>query len=195
MHTAYSVMFDDVNYSLIPRDPHAVLYYINGRIGVRTEKEMRKEFPHARLLGISVTGDVPAEAYDIEQGDYTPSQAAGLYSTAKNHGIWRPCFYANMSTMPAVKASLNTIVKAREDVRLLVAEYDDIPLIPPGYDGKQFTDNALGRSLDESILLTSFFPPAKPIPTVDRTMRAVVTVDPDGGNWTISPESSGVTSQ
>lgn len=193
------LMYDDVNYDLIPANPHAVIHYINGHEGVLSEEEARKKFPHARLLGMSVTGKVPAPGYDVERGDYTPDDVPELYHIAIEGGIWRPCFYGELSgTMPEIKAKLNTVVKARGDVRLLVADWDDIPIIPTGYDGKQFTDKALGRSLDESILLDTFFKPEKaeaspsaaPTPEPDEWWEAKVGVGVSGdvrGRWRIDP--------
>ena len=185
-------MYDDVNLSLIPREPHAIIAYING--DEPTLEQARKDFPHARILEMSVRGIVPAQAYDIERFDYTPDDVPELYKVAQEAGIWRPCFYGQLSgTMPAIRAKLNTVITARADVRLLVASWDGVPIVPAGYDGKQFTDRALGRSLDESLLLDTFFQAAKPKPAPDRTARATVAFDPDGGNWSIMPTSAGST--
>lgn len=152
-------MYDSVTLDEIPAGPHAVAAYINGRY--KNLSEAHAKFPHARILSISVeAGDTVADCYDIENGDYAPENIPTLYHTAKAAGVWRPCFYANLSTMPAVKEALNRIENIkREDIRLWVAYYDDIPSLPAGYDAHQFTSRALGRNLDESLCASDFFAP------------------------------------
>jgi hypothetical protein len=179
-------MYDAVEVENIPNGPHAVAGYVNGNFV--TVPELRKRFPHARILEISVGGDVPAHCYDVERGDYHADECARLFKIAKEAGIWRPCFYADLSTMPAVKASLAEVVTSQEEVRLWVAAWDGVSIVPHGYDAKQFTDKALGRSLDESILRDDFFGPVKPAPR-DQALRAVVTVDPDSNTWTVEHEN------
>ena len=188
-------MYDSVTEDVIPKEPHAVAAYINGQYA--NFEKCRKMFPHARILTISVNGlDVIADAYDIEKGDYQPDETARLYQTAKAHGIWRPCFYAQLDgTMPAVKADLNKIVGLqRADVRLWVAYYNGQPDLPPGYDAHQFTDRALGRNLDESICADTFFRAAKPeIKKPAEPWRAEITVNTDDGEWSVKglPASGG----
>lgn len=184
------VMYDDTNLDNIPAEPHAVASYINGEFANHDEAQTR--FPHARHLGISVTGMVAAQCYDVEKGDYSPDDVPELYKLAIEHGIWRPCFYAQLSgVMPAVRAKLNTVVSSRKDVRLWVAYYNEQHDLPPIYDAHQFTDTALGRSLDESICASDFFKPAaKPAPAPapaprEREPQARVTYDPDEHTWKI----------
>lgn len=181
------LMYDAVTVGNIPNGPHAVAGYINGDFV--TVPELRKRFPHARVLEISVGGIVPAHCYDIERGDYNPDQAAELFKVAHEHDIWRPCFYADLSHMPAVKASLETVIPNREAVRLWVAAWDGISQVPAGYDAHQFTDKALGRDLDESVCLSDFFGPVKPAPKPDKALRAVVEVDPDTNTWQVHHEN------
>lgn len=181
------IMYDDTNLDLIPNGPHAVAAYVNGQYA--NYDEAKRRFPHARILGISVTGDVAADCYDVEAGDYTADDVPRLYKIAQEHGIWRPCFYAQLSgVMPAVKEKLNTVVAARKDVRLWVAYYNGTTDLPVGYDAHQFTDRALGRSLDESICADDFFKPlGKPVPAPvhEKQPQARVTYDPDENRWDI----------
>lgn len=171
----------------IPEEPHAVASYINGDFA--NYDEALKRFPNARHLRISVTGMVVADAYDIEKGDYQPDDVPGLYSKARDAGVWRPCFYAQLDgVMPAVKKALNTVVKARSDVRLWVAYYNETPDLPAGYDAHQFTETALGRVLDESICASDFFQAAKPSPKPQPAewtwkAQADITVN-EKGEWT-----------
>jgi hypothetical protein len=172
------IMYDDVTLDLIPNGPHAVLAYPNGRYANLTAA--RERFPHARILPMSVEGMIACDGYDIEHGDYTAAQVPELYRIAKEAGIWRPCFYAQLSgVMPAVRAELGKVISKRSDVRLMVAYYNGQPDLPSEYDAHQFTDRALGRSLDESICASDFFPPLtkpKPKPT-DEVMRATAEIE------------------
>lgn len=183
------VMYDSVDLEAIPREPHAVAYYINGDYA-HDRKEIESYFPHARLLSLSVTGDeTVADGYDIERGDYRPEQAKRLFTTAKDGGIWRPCFYASLDLMPAVKGNLNGVVTNRSDVRLWVADYDGLPILALDhydYDAHQFTDRALGRNLDESICQSSFFR-SVPVHT-PKILKTTVNIDVnvDTNEWKFS---------
>lgn len=178
-------MYDDTNLGLIPNAPHAVAAYVNGRFA--NVDEARRRFPHARILGISVGGIVAADCYDIERGDYTPAQVPELYKAALDGGIWRPCFYAQLSgVMPAVRDELRPIIKDRADVRLWVAYYNGQADLPAAYDAHQFTDRALGRSLDESICNDQFFKPAG-APAAADWWEAKVGVDRRTGHWRVDP--------
>ena len=168
-------MYDSVTVTDIPKEPAAVAAYINGIY--KNIDEVRARFPRARILTISVTGDVVADCYDIEHGDYKASDVERLYHIAHDAGVWRPCFYAQLSgVMPQVKDELNKIPGlVREDVRLWVAYYNGLPDLPVTYDAHQFTDHALGRNLDESICSDTFFPPASSPSDVDE-YKASTTV-------------------
>lgn len=180
-------MYDSVTLDKVPANPHAVACYVNGRYA--NEAEARKRFPHARILTISVEGQVPSQCYDIENGDYHTDQAGELFKIAQHEGIWRPCFYADLSNMPAVRASLNEVIKARDEVRLWVAAYDGLSIIPAGYDAHQFTCTALGRNLDESICESTFFKATAKPPTVepapDKTATVTVEYNETKRTWAI----------
>jgi len=185
-------MYDSVTVDQIPEQPHAVAGYVNGSYA--NVDKLKERFPDARLLTISVgASDEIADCYDIENGDYKPSDAAELYQNAVRAGVWRPCFYADLSNMPAVKKSLNTVVKNRSDIRLWVALYDNSPYLPEGYDAKQFTDKALGRNLDESICDSTFFKavpkkvvtPVKPVEPA-KPIHATIEYDPTTDQWVIT---------
>jgi hypothetical protein len=177
------IMYDTVTLDAVPNAPHAVACYRNGKYA--NETEARKRFPHARILPISVAGIIPCEAYDVETGDYRPDQCAELYTVARANGLTRPCFYANLSTMPAIKQSLSHVVKDPKEVRLWVAIWDGTTVIPHGYDAKQFTDRALGRNLDESICVDDFFTPAGKTVNATHT-AATATVKYEDGKWSIA---------
>jgi hypothetical protein len=182
-------MYDDTDLSLIPAMPHAVAAYINGSFA--NYEEARKRFPHARILSISVTGDVAADCYDLEKGDYPYDQAGHLFTIARDGGIWRPCFYFELTARQMVQDSLASQVKDAKEVRQWVAYWNGHTDLPSWADAHQFTNRALGRNLDESICRDDFFQPAKP--PADRTMRATVAFDADSGNWTVEPAPAGTT--
>jgi hypothetical protein len=179
-------MYDSVTIDEIPAAPHAVAAYINGKYA--NADAARERFPHARILTISVEGDVAADCYDIENGDYNPADAPRLLKIAQDAGIWRPCFYADLSNMPAVKIALKGTV--RTDIRLWVAAYagtslsDAAGLLAQGYDAHQFETNALGRNLDESLCDSDFFRPitkTEAVPVAEPAKPAhTVNIDVDG---------------
>jgi hypothetical protein len=189
-------MYDSTTEDQIPKEPHAVAAYINGKY--ENYDRCKQLFPHARILRLSVTGDVVADGYDMEKGDYQNDEAGKLYKIAKDAGVWRPCFYAQLSgNMPAVKKALNTVIAVRDDVRLWVAYYNRASDLPSEYDAHQFTDRALGRNLDESICADTFFQPAKVTPdtpaqvtaeaeaVVDVEDKAELTFNRKSGAWSV----------
>ena len=189
------IMYDSTDINLIPKLPHAVAYYIDGHYGVHTHEEMRARFPHAQLLPISTGSRVATECYDVEAGDYKPSEAADLFLIARDAGVTRPCFYAQLSNMQTVKDSLRPVVKARKDVRLWVADWDGTTVIPGDFDAKQFRDNALGRNLDESICHSDFFTPLSVVeqPAVKQDIvSAIISYDPDQKLWTVDASGTKV---
>lgn len=184
------VMFDTVTVSQVPslantsRD--AVAGYIDGRF--KDEAELVHAFPHAHHLSIAVFASDDADCLDIETGDAQPEQAPGWYLRQVKRGVWRPCLYANRSTMPAVESTMAQAGIHRELFRLWVADFTDTPHLPAGFDACQWTDHALGRNLDESLCLDSFFPaPRVPAPA-PRKATARITFDEHTRGWGIDPE-------
>lgn len=147
-------MFDAIEVSQIPANAQAVAGYIGGKWP--TYGELIKRFPKAKHLSIAVFASLDAACLDIETGDASPGQAPAWVKRQKARGVKRPCLYANLSTMPAVKGALTKAGIKREDVRLWVAEWTFVPHIPPGYDACQWTDRALGRNLDQSLCTGNF---------------------------------------
>ena len=164
------VMFDSVSLDQIPANAQAVAAYVDGRFANSAEAADR--FPHARILTIAVFAAHDAEALDIEQGDATPDQAAAWYARQKARGITRPCLYASAFVMdteviPALKAAGIT----PPNVRLWSAHYGagshicgpvSCKELSIDADACQWTDRAMGRNLDQSLLLPDFFGTPKP---------------------------------
>lgn len=158
-------MYDSVNISQIPAGAQAVAGYVDGRFA--NVAELRDKFPGAHILSIAVNAAHDADALDVEQGDAAPGQAAAWYARQKARGIARPCLYASAFTMdteviPAIVAAKIS----RASVRLWSAHYSRTAHIcgPASCkelgitaDGSQWTDRAMGRNLDQSLLAADFF--------------------------------------
>lgn len=158
------VMYDSIDISQIPADATAVAGYIDGRWPTFTALTQR--FPHAHWLPIAVTADADAEVLDVESGDATPGQASGWIKRQLARKVYRPVIYANASTMPGVLQALGAAGIPRASVRLWSAHYTEAHICGPSScrypgvpacDGTQWTPNALGLDLDESLLLADFF--------------------------------------
>lgn len=173
------VAYDSVTLDEIPATASVVFAYVNGMYN--NYNEAKGKFPHAHVFGISVEGIAASDAYDIEKGDYEPSQVQQLFKYAHEHGIWRPIFYASKDNgMPAVQEALLAVTD-RANFRLWVADYTYEAHIPAGFDGCQWTDKALNRNLDESLLVSSFIPESQ-APKPARN-QAHLEYDPADGHW------------
>jgi hypothetical protein len=174
-------MYDGIDLSQVPNNPHAVGCYVDGKY--RNVDEARRRFPNAHILTISTGGFNVASCYDFEKGDYSPDQASHCWRIAHDHGIWRPCMYHSKSGMSDVEANLHANGIPRPMYRKWQAHFDTFLTFEDDEDAKQFNDRALGRDLDESICRDGFFPAAKP--PADRWMAAQVLFDPDDGSWQV----------
>ena len=165
-------MYDSIQVSQIPDDATAVAGYVSGNWP--TYEALRAKFPHAHLLSIATTAAHDADVLDVEMGDATPGQATGWIKRQLARGVHRSVIYANASTMPGVLQALTASGISRSSVRLWSAHYDGPHICGPAScrfpgvpacDGTQWTSSALGRDLDESLLLDDFFatPPEPPV--------------------------------
>lgn len=157
-------MYDSVDVAAMPDGAFAYAGYVNG--GYVTFAEVVERFyPRAHCFSITVTASGIAACLDVEHGDATPAQCAGWVRMMLAHGQDRPCIYANLSTMPAVKANLAGV--SRASYRLWVADWTAVQHIPAGYDACQYLSAA---NYDESMLADNFFSrplheaPAAPVP-------------------------------
>jgi hypothetical protein len=175
--TGFIEMFDTVWEDQWPDSPQAVLGYVDGHAGDQPDWAwVQQRFPGAYHLSIALNPVSNAMALDVENGAASPASAAAWYERQKARGIQRPCLYASASLM---EATVIPVVRAamipRESVRLWSAHYTHQPHVcgPAScgatsvqVDGTQWTDRALGRTLDQSLLLPDFFgvPPVPPAP-------------------------------
>lgn len=162
------VMYDSVDTELIPRDAHAVALYIDGSYANWSKRRQFK----ANKLSITVRGDQTAAACDCERGDLSPASAADWAHARIALGHPKPVIYASRDTIPQLLAELRARGVSRSQVRLWSAHYSFPHICSPvscgasfTADATQYTDLALGRNLDESLIADGFFPPApKPSP-------------------------------
>lgn len=166
------VMYDSVTVGAIPRRPGAVLLYIDGRY---RNWQQRWRF-RANKLSITVLGNRKAAAADCEPGNIDATGTA-LWARDKIRADphEKPVCYGSRDLVisggrrygiPAILQELKVLGVRRDQVRILSAHYGMGPHIcgPKTCgasfqaDGTQWTDQALGRNLDESLLADDFFP-------------------------------------
>lgn len=182
------LQFDDVNLDLIPANATHVAAYVDGRFANYTEAVQR--FPHAVVLPIAVSSSTDAHALhvkevvlDDEPGDATNATAPGW--TKRQQQLGRlPIEYTSASNIAALVSALAAAGISRDKYLIWSAHFTGIPHICgpktcgfPQADGTQYTDHALGRSLDESLMSEAFFPtdpPPAPKPDTG-TAHATVT--------------------
>lgn len=158
-------MYDDVNVSLIPKDAKAVAGYVGGRWP--TYPQVVRDFPHAKKLSIAISAIENADCLDVEPGDAEPVQAASWVRRQHARGKKRPIVYTSASQVQHLVNLLDgNGLRYGKDYLLWSAHYTGKPhFCSPkcGFGIKvkahatQFTDRAMGRSLDESICSPEFF--------------------------------------
>lgn len=158
------IMYDSVDLSQVPANAPAVAAYVDGRFA--NVPEARKRFPQAHILTIAVFAKDDADCLDIETGDATPAQAAGWVARQFARGVKRPCLYASAGTMQVILESVNAAGISRDTLRLWSAHYTmrshicgphSCKEMTQDADGTQWTDRALDRNLDQSLLNDGFF--------------------------------------
>ncbi len=158
-------MFDSITLSTIPPNPQAVAGYVGGYWP--TYHPLCVKFPKAYHLSIAVSASEDADCLDIEAGDAVPAQAPGWVVRQQHRGVYRPVVYSSVSQMPKVIDALTRGGIARTEVRVWTAHYTYAAHIETGSDGTQWTDHALGRNLDESLLVPDFFQGHVSVPVVN----------------------------
>jgi hypothetical protein len=157
-------MYDSVDLNTVPANAPAVAGYVGGRWP--TYKDVPARFPHAKHLSIAIAAVVDAECLDVEPGDATPAQAAGWVKRQHARGIRRPVVYTSVSGAQSLVNELGAAGLPRTSYRLWTAHYTHVPHIcdarcgfglRSAADATQFTDNALGRNLDESRVSPGFW--------------------------------------
>jgi hypothetical protein len=191
-------MFDAIDDSQFPLGLQAAAAYADGSLGNQPNYNfIVQAFPKAHHLAITLSSSlviaVPDVALDIENGAASPQSAADWYAREKARGVERPVLYASAYTMET--GVLPVIKEAgipRAGVRLWSAHYGDglhicgpasCGLMSEDADGTQWTSNAMGRPLDQSVLKDDFFgiPPLPP----DWTYEAPRNLTATGGHESV----------
>jgi hypothetical protein len=157
-------MFDSVD-SDIPTHATAKAGYVAGNFPTWNEQWF-KDIQAKYALSIAVQADEDAMMLDVEAGDATDEQAPGWLERRKAAGE-KGDFYRQAS---AVMGLIHTLDAAGHkfgvDYYVVTAHYTGVPHIcgPQcgfGIDrqmhGTQWTDHALGRNLDESLVSVEIF--------------------------------------
>lgn len=160
-----TVMFDSIEVAQIPASAPAVAGYVGGKWP--TYLELQTHFPKAQKLSIAVSAAEDAQCLDIEAGDATPGEAPAWVRRQFDRGVKRPVLYTSASQMDLVVSVLRAAGISRSQVRLWSAHYTFTPhlcgphscglLHSTTADATQWTDNALGRNLDQSLVVAGFF--------------------------------------
>ena len=164
-------MYDTITDGEYPPGAAAYAAYVDGEIGNQPNYAyIVSAFPQAHHASIALNPANNADFLDIENGAATVAEAVSWYERQGAGGAARPGFYASADLM---QAQVVPVILAsgldRPAVRLWSAHYgwgDGPHICGPAtckltsieMDGTQWRDNALGRDLDESLLLDSFFP-------------------------------------
>lgn len=119
------------------------------------------------MIRISVTASANAgDCLDVESGDATNESAPGWVKMRLGHTATpKPWVYTSASNVANLVAALGKVGIARDKVFIWSAHYTGRPHICsprecgyPQADGTQWTDKALGRNLDASVISTYMLP-------------------------------------
>jgi len=188
----YLTMFDSAVDAAFPRGAQAYAAYVDGVVASQPNWSwITAEFPNALHLSITLDPDLDADALDIENGAASPESAAAWAQRQHARGAARPCLYASADTMQAlILPALRAAGLERAAVRLWSAHYAGRHICSPStcgavsiaVDGTQWTNQAWGRTLDESMLLPDFFgapaprPQPSPKPAEDEMPSGTISV-------------------
>lgn len=195
--TGNITMYDTITNSEFPAGAEAYAAYVDGGVGDQPNyPHIVQAYPKAQHLSIAVHADHNAAALDVEPGaTWPPESAVAWYAAQRARGLARPCLYASVDNMEAFAVPLIEAAQIpRTAVRLWTAHYGEGEHIcgpkTCGHlsidaDGTQWTDNALGRSLDQSKLLAGFFAVPSPTPPANWTYGPPLDLQATGGHTTV----------
>jgi hypothetical protein len=162
-------MYDTAQNNQFPPGAAAYAAYVDGGIGDQPNYAyIVNTFPKAHHLSIALFPSDNADALDVEPGAASPGDIPGWFKRQQQRGIARPVIYASASLMnDSILQVLSQAGIPRSSARLWSAHYGagqhicgptSCGLLSVEADGTQWTSNALGLVLDESLLLDNFFP-------------------------------------
>jgi hypothetical protein len=162
-----TTMFDSIHVSAIPKNAEAVAGYVGG--AWPTYAELVATFPlKVHKLSIAVASRYDAECGDFEQGDMPNKLAPVWVKRQIARGVKQPVVYTSVSNAHGLLATLKAAGIDRKDIRLWTAHYTGKPHLCGAVcgfgmdtkaDATQYTNNALGRTLDASLCSKTFFGP------------------------------------
>lgn len=154
--------YDSVTLSAVPKNPQVVLAYEDGHY--RNLDFARRAFPRAHVFTICTNPAHDGDFLDVERYDASPPDLEKWWPRQHERGAWRPGPYASFDNGMPECVSIMSKLASRDKYRLWSADYTHEPHINAGMDGTQWTDKALGRNLDESLLRPDFVPapPSRP---------------------------------
>jgi hypothetical protein len=160
---ALLIMDDSVDVSQIPGGAVAVAGYVGGRWP--TFRTLLLRFRHAAHISIAVNSSENADILDIEAGDATPAEAPAWVSRQRARGQHLPGVYHSLSGLQDLLDLLARAGIPRQSLRVWSAHYTGSPhLCGPAcgfglrtvVDATQYTDHALHRNLDASLVTQRF---------------------------------------
>jgi hypothetical protein len=161
-------MYDTALNDQFPAGAAAYAAYVDGGVGNQPNfAYIVRTFPKAFHLSIALFANDNADALDVEPGAAAPSDVPGWYARQVARGIDRPVVYASASTMNGeILPTLSRAGIARAKARLWTAHYglgehicgpSSCRALSVAADGTQWTSSAMGRVLDQSLLVSDFF--------------------------------------
>lgn len=204
------VGYDAVTIGNIPLNARWAAGYTSGLFP--TYLPLKARLPHATVIAINITDRLNGQALDCEQGDVPPAAFDRIAAWAKRQigrGV-KPRIYASLSVMQPIVNALEQRGVKRSQFFVWTAHYTfrqhrcssacgfgfrDVA------DCTQFTDRALGLSLDANACIPEFLqdaakpkPKPKPKPEHQRgkgVARVLAEVDLETFDWKIVPQSEG----
>lgn len=173
--------FDSVDADALPQAQTHGLFYVDGKYA--NEAAVRHRLPHARLIGLTVAGNI-ADGCDCEHGDLTETQTVAWVAQRVKAGQRLVIVYASRATWDGgLKVAL---AHHGNRIRRWVADYDGKALVPAGFDAHQYAGNVKTRigTVDKNIASELLFEPWQP-PKPSGVAKFEGTVDLDTGQWTI----------
>jgi hypothetical protein len=194
-------MFDTAFNDQFPAGAAAYAAYVDGDVGNQPNYSyIVSAFPKAQHLSIALFSSNNADVLDVEPGASGASDIPGWYARQVARGLPRPVVYASASTMNTeVLPVLSEAGIARAKTRLWTAHYgvgehicgpDTCGALSVNADGTQWTSDARGLVLDQSLLLGDFFTTTtttKPEPTVTEADLQTGELNSGYGAFTVIP--------
>ena len=153
-------MYDSVTVDCLPADATMIASYRDGRYA--NEAEVRRRFPDALVVTITVRGQSDADVIDCEQGDATPEEAAAWARRQLAKGK-TPTIYCSVSSWGQVRQAV-AAAGITGQVCYWIAHYDNDPTLPAGAVAKQYR-NDVAANLDTSSV-ASYWPGVDPPPVL-----------------------------